>query len=684
MKLTLRLTILMTLLVSTFSVFAQNDKEFKKLRKEADKYFSYEDYETALEKFKELYKTIPDEGKLNYEIGICYIHSHHQEKALEYFEKAKKAGFESEADPEFYLKSTIGKWVSDDLDFNLARAYHLHHNFKKAIEVYREYENKINSLKTHDASHNNTEILDKFIAECESGLELIKNPLNVIIESLGDTINSEYPDYVPVLSADETTLIFTSRRPNTTGGQLDPTDEEQYMEDIYISEKDNNGRWSEPKHISKNINTTEHDACIGLSPDGQQLFIYKNDHHNTGNIYVSNLEGSEWSVPEKMPEGINGKHSWEGSASISADENMLFFTSNREGGYGGKDIYWVRKLPSGKWAVPQNMGKHINTKYDEDSPFIHVDGKTLYYSSKGWNSMGGFDIFKTTYNEATREWSDPVNLGYPINSSDDDIFFVFTADGKRAYFSSHHEDSKGEQDLYVMHYPVKKQSALIVLKGKVTVKDTKKPISSVITVTDNATGNVVGVYNSNSFSGKYLAILKPGKNYGISASADGYLPFSHNINLPDSNKYYEETLDIELQPLTPGSVLVLNNVFFDYDKSDLKDISFHELDKYVKLLKERPTLYVEIAGHTDSRGNDDYNQTLSEDRAKAVVDYLVEKGVERKRLNATGYGEKHPVKPNDKEDGSDNPDGRAMNRRTELIIHETLKEGMNWKRHYDK
>lgn len=665
------------LLTLNFGVFGQSATEA--LKEKAYDFFSYADYENARPLLLKLDSLDPGNPKVNYEIGICWIHSMHQENALPYFKKAKEYGYKDDGEPDLYL-SVVEKYVSEDLDFNLARAYHLHHEFDKAIEAYRQYEKRID--KNDKKGKEDFLVLERFIARCEDGKELIKDTHNVSIENMGPTINSEFPEYVPVVSADESLLIFTSRRNSTTGGKKDPQNEEQYMEDILISYKDSLDSWSTPKSIGKNINTDEHDASIGLSPDGQKLFIYKNDHHHKGNIWVSNLEGEHWSEPIKMQDGINGKHSWEGSASISADEKLLFFSSDRANGKGGKDIYMAKLLPNNKWAEPILLGDEINTDMDEDAPFIHADGVTLYFSSKGHKNMGGYDIFKSTYNPEDGSWTKAENVGYPINSADDDIFFVFSPDGKRAYFSSHHEDSYGDQDIYVMHLPEQKETSLIVLKGKISASDNGSPIGASITVTDNESGNIIGIYNSNSFTGKYVVVIPPGKNYGISVDADGFLPYSENINLEDKGEYYEVNKDIKMKPLVPGSVLILKNVFFDYDSSTLRKESFIELDKYAQILIQKPTIYVEIAGHTDSIGSKDYNLKLSQSRAESVVKYLVSKGVEEKRFLAVGYGKKHPIAKNTNPDGTDNPEGRQLNRRTELIVHETLVEGKNWKRHY--
>jgi len=471
---------------------------------------------------------------------------------------------------------------------------------------------------------------------------------------------------VPVISADETVLIFTSRRPGTTGGQIQESTG-QYHEDIYLSVKDSAGQWTTPENIGTEINTAGHDASIALSPDGQELFVYKDD--NSGDIYISTLNGNKWSAPKKVLGAINSKY-WEPSASISADEKTLFFTSDRPGGYGGRDIYVCNLLPNGQWAAPKNMGPDINTEYDDDAPFIHPDSKTFYFSSEGHKSMGGFDIFVSKYDADKKTWGKPENVGYPINTAGDDIFFVWSADGTRGYFSSIRADSYGDKDLYVVSRP-KVSVSLIVLKGRVFAEETEKAISATITIVDNETNKIVGITNSNSYSGKYTVILPPGKNYGISVTANNFLPYSENVDIP-IGEYYELSKDIKLKPLTVGSVAVLKNVFFDSNKSELRKESFGELGRFAELLKENPDLYVEITGHTDNVGDNALNLKLSDERAKSVVKYLVSKGVNASRLYPVGYGEDFPVATNDTDEG------KQLNRRTELIITEKVKEGQKF------
>jgi outer membrane protein OmpA-like peptidoglycan-associated protein len=634
-----------------FSVSAQKKKEtFKSTDAQAREYFRVEEYREALPLYLKLDSMKPNNSYVQARLGICYLATEFKYKGLPYLEKAKENGYKH-----------------DHIDFFLGRAYHLDHQFDKAIESYEHSKKHLNLKNAEDGER--LKKIDRFIENCRSGKEMVQKPIDVRIENLSSKVNSPYPEYAPVISADETVLIFTSKRPNTTGGLKDEHGE--YFEDIYVSYKDNNGEWTEPVNMGPVINTNGHDASIGLSPDGQELLIYK--HDGNGDIYYSILSGDKWSVPKIMPGEVNSPRSWEPSASITADEKVLFFTSDREGGYGGRDIYITKKLPNNEWAKPRNLGPLINTPYDEDAPFIHPDGTTLYFSSKGHNSMGGFDIFTVQYNPKTDSVSDLKNVGYPINTADDDIFFVWSADGTRAYFSSvRANDNYGEKDLYVLHRP-KQHVSLIVLKGRTFSKISKEPIGATLTVIDNETNQVVGVYNSNSYTGKYTIIVPPGKNYGIAVEAVRHLNYSEHVFIPQKDEYYEMTKDIYLEPLEEGSVTVLKNVFFDFGSSELRKESHIELDKFVKLLKENPTLHIEIAGHTDNVGNEEDNLELSQKRAMSVVKYIADKGIAPERLCGIGYGEKVPVASNNTEEG------RQQNRRTEIIIIETLKEGQKAK-----
>jgi outer membrane protein OmpA-like peptidoglycan-associated protein len=497
---------------------------------------------------------------------------------------------------------------------------------------------------------------------CHNGKLIVANPIRVKIETLGNAVNSSFADYSPVLSADQNTLFFTSRRPETTGGQKD--DDGNSMEDIYMSARTATG-WSKAANIGTEINTEWHEATVGIAPDGQMILIYKDDMGD-GNIYSTSLDGDKWSKPVKLNDNINSKN-WEPSAFISADGRTLYFTSDRPGGFGGRDLYSSHRDFDGDWEKAVNMGANINTQYDEDAPFIHPDGVSLSFSSNGHNTMGGFDIF-TSLSSEDGNWSEPVNVGYPINTTDDDIYYVVSPDNRKAYFSSFREGGIGEKDNYLGTFLDRKETPLTLVKGTVNDESGKAAKKVVITVTDNQTGTVQGRYNSNSKTGEFLFILTPGKNYNITYQSEGHLFYSENIDIPKKSNYYEIKKEVNLNPIVVGSKIVLNNIFFDFDKATLRLLSNVELNNLALLLKSNPNLQVEISGHTDSKGDDAYNQKLSEERAQAVVNKLVESGISNNHMKAKGYGKTRPISNNKKANGKDNPEGRQLNRRVEFTI----------------
>ncbi|MES2513540.1 MAG: OmpA family protein [Bacteroidota bacterium] len=647
--------LLLMLAINLTGLIAQN-KDFKTKFYMADTLYEAGNYYQALPVFLELYKDDSTNANICYLVGDCYLNNRSgKAKAARYLERAVKS-----IDPKY--KNSYEERNAPILAYKLlGDAYHIHSKFDKAITAYQTYENemRINSKTDKD----NQKDAERKIAMCNTAKSLIANPVRVKIENMGSAVNSPYADYSPVLTADQSIMIFTSRRKGTG----DIMEEGKYLEDIYISERTKSG-WSAAEAISSKINSESNEASIGISPDGQEILIYKDDNGD-GNIYSTTLNGDQWSTPVKLNSNINTKH-WEPSAFISADGHAIYFVSDRPGGYGGRDIYVSQRTKDGEWGKAVNMGPLINTEYDEDAPFIHPDGVTLYFSSNGHNTMGGFDIFYSALSEDGSKWLAPVNVGYPVNSPDDDVFYVVSPDKTKAYYSSFKEGGYGEKDNYTISFLDQKPNPLTLLKGVVKTDDGKVPKDIVITVTDNETGDVVGVYRPNSKSGQYLFILPPGKNYNIAYEADDFLFYSENRDIPKKTNYYEIYRAVQLPPVIVGSKIVLNNIFFDFDKATLRKTSNVELRNIIRFLNRYPKVIVEISGHTDSKGTPEYNAKLSQDRAAAVTAYLLSKGISNGRLISKGYGETMPAAPNSNADGSDNPDGRQLNRRVELKIVE--------------
>ncbi|MBL4654957.1 MAG: OmpA family protein, partial [Bacteroidia bacterium] len=391
-----------------------------------------------------------------------------------------------------------------------------------------------------------------------------------------------------------------------------------------------------------------------------------------------------------LPKTINTKHR-EPSACFSYDGKTIYFVSNKPGGYGGRDIYKSTLDKKGKWGKSQNLGAVINSPYDEEGIFMQSDGKTFYFSSKGHTTMGGYDIFKSLLVDG--KWTEPENLGYPVNTPDDDVYFVISASGKHGYYASAKKGGVGEKDIYMITFlgPEKplvlntednllasitttisealiepvvevKTSSITILKGVVQDAVTQKVLEAEIEIVDNDIGEVIASFASNSKTGKYLITLPSGKNYGIAVKAEGYLFHSENFDIKLSTEYQEIIKNVDLKRIAVGSNIVLRNIFFDFDKATLRPESKAELLRLIKLLNDVSSMRIEISGHTDSRGSDEYNEKLSHSRAKSVVDYLIKEGIKSSRLEYKGYGESQPLATNDTEEG------RQFNRRTEFKI----------------
>lgn len=616
-------------------------------------------FEEALKLLLKAYDFNPNNSILNFDIGFCYFNMPQKFQSLSFFKKAYKLN------PKIKIKGY------KDINFYLAQANHWDYKFDTAINYYKNYIETLNPKNKEEIN-----IINKCIQECNNGIILMKDTLNVKITNLGENVNSEYKEYGPLVVSDGSKIYFTSRRKGTTGGDIFMPDR-LYYEDIYETNRTASG-WTKARSVGSPLNTKVHDAVVGLSPDGQQLFVYADK--NGGDIYVSILNGSRWSRPKPLSGEINSP-AHESKASISYDNKTLYFISDRKDlSIGGKDIFYSTLDNAGNWSAPKNLSNKINTPYDEVDLFLHPDGRTIYFSSKGHNSMGGFDIFKSVM-KSDGEWEDPINIGYPINTPDDDVFYVTTASGKFAYFVSVRNDGYGVHDLYEISFlqPIKSQT-----KEKEEIKENEKPIKDRVLVTlvrgtvidaitklalevnidivDLQTSESVANFQTNSFSGKYIINLPSGKNYGINVNKQGYMFHSENFNLPDTADFQEFVVDIELKKLEVGTTITLKNIFFDYDKSSLRPESESELALVIEVLNNNPKIQIEISGHTDSIGSDDYNKNLSQERAKAIVDYLINKGIIQTRLSYKGYGKEKPIATNETDEG------RQLNRRVEFKI----------------
>ncbi|HEX8427782.1 OmpA family protein [Hymenobacter sp.] len=620
-------------------------------------------YEQALPHYLEAQKFNSENAQLNLKIGDCYLHSGFKPRALSYLQKAYQ----------------LNSGVDPRIHYLLGRGLHLNGKWKEAIAEYKQATPATGTKNTAAF----TQDIQKKIQECEYGRKLAEKPVRVFIDNAGPGVNSPYPDYGPVISADESVLLFTSRRQGSTGGEKDP-ESGGFFEDVYQSNREGS-TWGAARNLGETVNSPGHDATVGLAPDAQRMLVYVED--NGGDLNEANLRGATWAKPQRLGNRINSK-AHESSAAYTPDGKSLLVVSDKPGGLGGRDIYKVEIDGRGQ-AV--NLGPTINTPYGEEGVFLHPDGKTMYFSSEGHSSMGGYDIFKSTFENG--KWSAPENLGWPINTPDDDVFFVISASGRHGYYSSFRDDGLGSKDIYQITFlgaekppvlsqedqllasralPVKETllappvpvatAQVTILKGTVTDAATKQPLEATIDVVDNTLNQTIASFRANAQSGRYLVSLPSGVNYGIVVKQEGYLFHSENFDLPAGAAYSEVVKDIPLKKLDVGVKVVLNNIFFDFDKATLRKESTGELVRLQTLLTETPALRLEISGHTDNVGNANYNKDLSQRRAKTVVDYLVGKGVSKDRLTYAGYGDSQPVAPNTTKAN------RQKNRRTEFKV----------------
>ena len=612
----------------------------------------------------------PNNAELNYMLGVINFNLNPQsDAATKFLEKAI---------------SLNGK-IPADVSYFLGWAYQFQLKWDDAIKYYQFQLKVLNA----DAKENAFAIEDvtKKINECKIGKIETAKPQRVFVDNLGSTINSSYPEYSAFISADESMMVLTARRENSTGGKIDEGDSWPF-EDLYQSFKVN-GKWTPAQNFGPIVNSEEHDASSGLSSDGTTMFIFKYKEKDGGDIYTSNLVGNTWTKPEHLNKNINSK-SHESSVSLSYDAKRLYFISDREGNLGGGDIYYSDKDIKNEWGPAVNLGPSLNTKYGEEGVFIHPDGKTIYFSSKGHKTMGGYDVFKSVFENGI--WSEPINLGYPINGPDDDVFFVISGSGSHGYFASSKQGGFGDKDIYKITFlglekppivmnednllasvaaPVSEFKAekilnsgpkMTILKGVISDAKTNVPLEATLELIDNTLNEVIATFKSNSTTGKYLVSLPSGKNYGIAVKKDGYLFHSENFDLKASEVFQEVEINVALKQIDVGQSIVLKNIFFDFDKATIRMESANELDRLIKLLTDNPTLKIELGSHTDNKGSDEYNQKLSQSRSQSVVTYLIGKGILTDRLVAKGYGETVAVATNDTEEG------RQENRRTDFKI----------------
>ncbi|MEM9932736.1 MAG: OmpA family protein [Bacteroidota bacterium] len=606
---------------------------------EGEQFTQWRDRENAIKAYEEALALEPDFSHAHFRIGVNAYVLKEYEEALPHLEKV------AELTPGLFKP----------LPFYLAESYFYTENYEKSLEPYSTFLDK-GEGRRKDLSRASVNYLKARFAS-----RGVQNPVDFEPINLGEDINGPGDEYLPFLTADDQFLLFTSKRPDGIG-KYDPRLGD-YPEDFFFSEKID-GKWTASKNLGPPINTPYNEGASSISQDGRKIFYTacnREDGFGSCDIYVSYREGNTWSEPENIGPAVNTT-AWESQPCLSHDEKTLYFTSLRGGGVGGRDL-WYSTYENGKWTPAVNMGTPINTPGQETSPFIHADGKTLYFSSDFHPGFGSKDLFFSRLEEG--KWTKPKNLGYPLNTVADESNIFVSSNGKLALINSTREGGFGKSDLYEfeMDQKIRPQLATFV-RGTISDSLTTTPVYAHISMIDLATGDTIRDIYSDKINGKFLMSLPLEKNYAAVVQAPGYLFSSKNFSLKgvEEETYYD--LAIALMPIQKGAQVVLSNIFFESGSYELKKASNAELQFLVNYLKQNPGLTIEIQGHTDDVGSPSSNQSLSQKRAEVVKDYLLQSGTSTDRITAKGYGESQPVADNATEEG------KAANRRTEFKIIE--------------
>jgi OmpA-OmpF porin, OOP family len=571
-----------------------------------------------------------------YRLGLVYFNMRSYSKAVEQFEKALS------------LTQEIRKQKVIWLD--LGEVYILMGQYEKAVQVLRAF------INNETQNRRNIDRATRQLKNAEFALQNREENSKYKQRKLSDTVNRFVTQYFPVLTADQQQLFFTRRT-----GFRDENDE-----DLVVSSKDKQGKWLPPASISSIINTEMNEGTCTISADGRKLIFTScagRDSYGSCDLYESTKIGTVWSTPKNLGNNVNTS-AWESQPTLSADGRTLYFVSDRHSGLGQRDIWMSTLNENGLWLKAVNVGKPVNSEYDEMSPFIHVNNRNLFFATNALEGFGGYDIFYSLRDSSG--WSQPKNVGGPINNHDDQFSLFITANGKKGYYAHEvtREDGRSSSMIYEIEIPeanwLKYRSNYV--KGVVRDKETGTFLTAKIELFNLKTNQMESLVESDSLNGNYLMVLTQGAEYALYVTKPGYLFKSLNFNYSEVSDFEPVTVDVDLEKVKKGSTVILSNIFFDVDKYELKEKSFGELRKVVRFLNDNPAQIIEVSGHTDNTGSREYNLQLSEKRAKAVYRYIVENGIPPNRVILKGYGPDKPIMDNTSEEG------RKFNRRIEFAI----------------
>lgn len=605
--------------------------------KDGNKFFENENYRAALPFYEKVLAKEPNNETALFRAGVSYM-AFDKEKASDYIYKAQK------------LKPKVSK----DVEYWLGRVDHINYRFDDAMTHFKAYDATLKKKKDPRKAE-----VAMLMQQTRNAKELFNRPKDVFVKNLGPTINTQFSEHSPVITSDDTYLLFTSRGENTTGGQT--ARDGEYFEDIFEAKRIGPDEWEQPRSLSSSLNGKGHDASIQTYDNDTKMLMYRQDEN--GDIFYSEKTNGNWGAPKKLNSNINTK-AYEGDAFITPDGRTLYFTTSHYSEAGDLDIYVSKRSEGGDWEKPTSLGTTVNTPYDDNSPYLAADGKTMYFSSRGHNTMGGYDIFVTKYDSIARKWSKPENMGYPINTPDDDIYYRLSPDGSYAYLSSYRIGGYGEKDIYTINY-----LRNVTIAGQVFSMRDSSTIPGVEIVYSGTTADKKAIsYRdvTRPDSGNYSVNVLSGRKYSVVVTQDGKNITTEEFEVPVVTNDTTTIVKNFYVPYTDSSVvargMAFKNIYYDTDKYNLRPESVRELDNIASVLKANPQVNISIEGHCDSRNTDEYNMVLGANRANSAFAYLKKKGIAEGRMVKVSYGERRPVAEND------SPENMQLNRRTEFIV----------------
>jgi len=619
--------------------FTSKSRKARKAMKHAMTYFEVKNYKEAIQYCKDAIKCDSTFVEAYLLAGQMYQEQRKVPLSMYYYKKASKVN------PDFYPKV-----------FFILATYELETGkYKESLADYRNY------LKSPKIDRRFQEAINQGVDRAYYGIDMMKKPVEFNPINLGTSINTSNDEYINSVSTDEATMVFTrklfKRGERGMGGREE--------EDFYKSTKNRENKWNKARRMSSNFNTSGNEGAMSIAPDQSELVFtacYRKDGYGRCDIYYSKKVGKGWTIPSNIGNQVN-TGTWESNACLSSDGKTLYYVSNRAGGLGNSDIWTAERLSDGSWGKVKNLGSVINSKGAEMTPFIHPDGKTLYFASDGHMGMGGFDLFYSKKN-SKGQWTEPVNMGYPINDYKDQMGILINSTGNMAYISSSMKGGMGGYDIYSFDlYDEARPVSVNYMKGIVYNAKTKRPIKAKFELYDLNTNELIIESESDDIIGDFLVVIPTGSLLGLNVSKNGYLFYSEQFEVKEGYSFKKPFLkNIYLKPLELNQRIVLNNVFFETSSYELKEQSNIELKIVKQLIDKNPNIRIEISGYTDNVGKEKDNLELSKRRAKSVYDYLISIGVSNRNLVYKGYGEENSIADNETEDG------RRENRRTELKV----------------